>query len=1618
MEDGALGKTEAIDPSFANETSYIQSGSLKATSSFNINIDFRDVFYLRGKRVHSFVKTHSNSVQCLVLQYADPQVRTVVLAVVLAVVPDSFNDFSANTKEYVYRLDVVKKSDNAAHCNKPDLLQVLNSLGAKNQIFSFADLCSNCQGVTYANKEIGLYSSTGVLQSAVTLGNLSINILTSGFDATSSAGPGCTSSTECGSMGSDYCCSGNQCVKNHRPRKEILPGYPEYPSYVSALIDVQNNVANYSKYEHFFYLCSDNSGTSSGDGSGGSTSTPEEEAFKNLVRKKELFECANPQDAEMGICTVIQQNASLSAGPFITPLDDLSFSTTYMGSVSLPSHSLYEVSYGEKILFQNGGIVNGGIALAGPGNDDLATGLQINLLAAKRPDAPNDELKIRYKVDASCVKVNDTLAKCQKSYIQAQNLGKTSDHENIGRPYLVPAYADLNFNLVVKLDDIIKTEGTHWSIDKSGSPAEISFIGSTQVLPTQKVEITYFVNYSLPANNVLRSVLTAREEIGKVCACPTLNCTLRPEYGANAEVTDYNCFYPDDNSGTSGHFQVMAELNSKQVPHRYYDQNGLAHDKITFVEISNNPSLKQEGEVFAYQSNDLLRPNNISSVIGMNEIYGQFSLTSNAAQQALTLAVPRGKSIDILVESGSYTSCASCGVDPYSFLNLFPNIYGKLGGGLAPDPYSSNHFTPENMRADDLLFGRACHIPATMIPWTHVPASNTNAQRRGRLAAQHFLFANGYQRDWYGFDYGSVIGSFDGVTWFSVGSKRRVLSTTNKLFLAINAPFGDLATSTTFQLRVMDSSINAMATDIPTSDFASDGAECQRFHVCSVDSDCVSALGWDYACEDVSSIKSQWPRFDANGLELPQEERLSRILGLTGVFEGPTKRCVYRGRGALCHQNYLDDLPVAERYSHTSKARHLGCNGQYHCQEISGNSVFNHSISRFGKSIKEQNRSSLVPESDLDEVGKGARIIGRPLKYFGDFPAPVEVVGNLSANNAIALCLPGRKTNDSSLTIKDLHSAVPSSIDTGSKVNGIGHTPAGNQDSHYLSSCSLLDSAGKFAHFETDLAELGIGNATIQALAAGQAISTNALLKLESLSGRDLLANFELEQVTKPIHEVNRCLRAPGATCFTNLDCAANKIVAGVANTLDASSHASDLNESEIKFWQEELICSQREPQGKPGFSVNNNRCCREGGKELTIPVTSAAADSVNLNEAPGIGISLNSKNRYSGVARSIYATKELSDHPAMVVAEKDICGANNLNCVSRSGVDKQFNTLDFAATRTCCTGNWIRSFSEKNGGGHEWGPAKMQEDFPVGNLTQINWAPWPCTRGEAGCEISDAVSNFSCSGLGATHPQCLIRSISDNEADIYNRYFSSLELTGIPQVGVQSEDNISLHNLSDENQQAWNVQIHSDRAIKGLLAPNALGEYIDGEGRKLYSASDETNFDDDIKQVFSKDEFVCCQPVGTQMESTEDEQAKKCCSGYVSPETNKCALKNYVNVSVYFNRYVSSEAGDLPNSSFDPTTGTPKDAGVVIALACQKNACASGLYALGLAWGSYPINGLASDPNAITNRFIDGLVGDDNNLNGKGDLFKDGLHWNTNVYCAPRGLSSAGDVLKIFGCP
>src|SRR5690606_27536780 len=110
------------------------------------------------------------------------------------------------------------------------------------------------------------------------------------------------------------------------------------------------------------------------------------------------------------------------------------------------------------------------------------------------------------------------------------------------------------------------------------------------------------------------------------------------------------------------------------------------------------------------------------------------------------------------------------------------------------------------------------------------------------------------------------------------------------------------------------------------------------------------------------------------------------------------------------------------------------------------------------------------------------------------------------------------------------------------------------------------------------------------------------------------------------------------------------------------------------------------------------------------------------------------------------------------------------------------------------------------------------------------------------------------------------------------------------------------------------------------------------------------------LKKVFSENEFNCCIPSGQEIPSTTT--PGQCCTGFAA-EINgpkRCCLPDFTDVTVYLNRYVSSEGRGLPDSAYDPKTGYIKSPGDVQLMAAQKNLCCSGRVMTGVAISHLPI--------------------------------------------------------------
>ncbi len=1567
---------DTTTPTIPSKLNFFQNNSIQYNTLLPVPADFQGQIYFRGNEVHEYAQNNNSSVQCLVSIFPNSTTNKILIS---AATPRFFNNFATNTKEYYYLINFSDKTSTQNFCQTVDLISAMGTAYPTYSIaYSLAEVCPTCSASQLVTSSVELYSGGGSNISNISSSYLKVQITA----ANNSSDPNlvtCSTSTTCIAKGYD-CCSLGQCVSD----KQLKNGVDQTDAdYLQSVQDILSTPSKIYDYPQFYHLCSSNV---TPDPTPTSFSDAIDQAARRLEELQELYDCTSPTNSEVGLCTVTTDSPT-TGNTYETLADDQNFSSIYSGTIGIPSHSLNRIIHSGETIFENNTYSASDLTI-GVGNNNLTDKQSITLLNVASPTAKRDELKIRYHIDGSCEKVNSSLARCYKIYEQGQNKGLTTDHFPASNDFLVPVYANTTMSIKVEVDDAPYLEGSHWSLLAS-SPAVVTFLGTgLQVADTQTVKITFFVDTNV--NNVLQLKQTSLERIQEICECANTVCRLEPKI-ENSVVVDYNCIYPQPPRPDPPLVQNVL-LNSKSVAQLFFDTTGV-------YQSSPDLTMTQEGNEFTYTKGDLLKPNNVATDIGFNEIYGSFNHDTTAPVPATKVDVKAGKSYIVYVNSGSFSTCYYCGNDFYSGLaKIFPQSFLYQGGGYSPAPAQTDRFSSETYRADDLLFGRACFVPATMIPWTHRANSDRQQQRLLRQNGQHFLFANGYQRDWYGFDYGSVIGSFDGVRWFSIGNSRRIKATTNRLFLAINAYFGDQTITNTFNLTVVDASTVLDADNEINNNFESRGAECQKYHVCETDQDCAGQLGWDYVCETVSNMSTNWPKFDANGQERPNQEETLNILQLFETAQGGPKRCVYRGRGAACHTNY-NVTDENNAYSGTTKPGLHACSSNNYCQSfVSGVPVakFNNRISRYGKSPTVQNANS-IPVSDADTFGLGARNLGRPYDWNGLEEININASANLSHNKISALCIPGR--SPSSTNILTAHSNTPGNDYGGDQVIGMGMTLTGTGSSEYLSSCSIFDSSGDYWVLDSSNFTKNLNDNELVRLAGQQAISTNSLALLETLSGIELTKDFDSEQVTDIIHQKNRCLRAPGSTCFSNFECAPSNWVASRVSNIDSDSSTvqTTLNKYEVQFWQEGLICSQEDAPTASDFSLGNNRCCRETGKTITIgslaDQTGFAAPDTTLpnfdnQNIPGLGaLSLSSSSRYSRLSTIYDLMSNATEYPPIEGAGKDFCTQNG-TCKTTNDLDKQYNSIAAMAERTCCSANWVRNFSKNgNGGGHEWGPGKMQ-NIPKESFKCLNWLQ---------CSGATCGTNFTCNHTEQPDdPDCLARTVTNSEANTIFDWVSNLEMLGIPQVRVKSDDFADILCRVDPN----------DQSLAGTTAPPNLisniaadGEFTDGSGN-YFSGDDMTNFDSGLKEVFSPDEFSCCLPPGTTVADGTD--ASSCCTGFINSQTKKCQFKDFSNLSVYFNRYISSGAKDLSSGEIDPKSGFIKNFDTVIRLACQINACASGKVVLGVSHSDLKVPGTKHQGSSYRHkRFIDDNS-DASNFSGLADLYDDGLRWNNNVYCAP----------------
>lgn len=857
-----------------------------------------------------------------------------------------------------------------------------------------------------------------------------------------------------------------------------------------------------------------------------------------------------------------------------------------------------------------------------------------------------------------------------------------------------------------------------------------------------------------------------------VSNCPAY--TYRPTYQRDSfgnettTIISIACVTPEPAKTPLPFEDLDVNVSPRTAPHRFFDTNN-----VEIFQDNVNPTGSsgiQEGTEFTYLDDYKIFPNNGS--FNMNSIIGKMDITLGQAKPALKIDVEADKQYLISTRQGQYRSCPTCGKDSwFNNFSAFPTTnYGvgarAVGYTTRRDTYVSNT-TLGNY--EDLKFNRACHVPPTMLPFSHTSESTDQQQRLKRLKAQAALFINGYQRDWYGFNKGALIGSFDGVTWFAVGAGRIVNATSNKLYLAINAPFADLASGIDHTVSVQEydfTSTGARFDYLPdeatNSPFQNAAGSCQQYHSCETDSHCITKLGWEYSCVDVTNYQTKWPSFNPNGASenasTSRTGTIAEFLQQAALPPGSgTKRCVYRGAGTPCRQ---DSSNIADEGVRKS----LTCAPNFYCANLNSTGAFNSEVARFARPLDE------LLTSNNHLFGMDSDVLGRPLNYLGKSGVSLDadireaIEENLllidpTGAGKFGICRPGKQlptysgtTATSNWQYDEQHSNRDSQERT-DYISQIGScNPLLFTELRYAS-CPILDNDGNYVHtqdqFINDAYSYNESNPSVsqsfvierlgfaqnscshESLSSSVSLSVSTLLsEIEDFSAFKTIEGKTLNSghvITEPTLAGNACLRKAGAVCHTDLDCSPNRKMASVIDIINPEYFG---NNAEKKYFEEYLVCGQATAEPQIGdddysnYNLHNNRCCRPAGETLTM----YSEDTPNVPESTGIQTNIwgsmapNNANRYSR-----YSVMEADVNPVTKEAAITRVTANTQDNDANKTLDLsvnitntgQWETIHNTAARTCCGSKWVRKFED---GSNNWANYPNKLSLDVSNFQCLNY--------------------------------------------------------------------------------------------------------------------------------------------------------------------------------------------------------------------------------------------------------------------------------------------------------
>lgn len=840
-----------------------------------------------------------------------------------------------------------------------------------------------------------------------------------------------------------------------------------------------------------------------------------------------------------------------------------------------------------------------------------------------------------------------------------------------------------------------------------------------QCLEEGKKRVPNFSSLGLERCENINEYIQVRNSVWDRCGCEAQPFPTDPEEPAcpdfglkllhndDGQIAQVQCLIPDTSVGTQPFQRLDINVSNRSAPHRFYSKSGVNFDDVTKI---NDPTVKAEGQKFFYlDESGKTQPNEgTGTEFNMNSILGQFNIALNKAHPAKVIPVEFDRTYTIGARSGFYTPCPSCSKDSW-FSAFTSHPSSRQGTGLQATGHTTsrdiykNNITNGNY--EDTIFGRACWVPPTMIPFTHRPNGDLNAQRRNRLQTQAALYVNGYQRDWYGFNKGALIGSFDGVKWFAIGKGRKVVAKSEKLFLAINAPFADLAENTDTIVEVVaDQSQDSVAEHdydfelLPNDPRQNSGATCQFYHSCNVDSDCIAKLGWEYACADVSRYKTSWPKHDINAKELAGEEiapaTVSDFIQNHSQSQNQ-KRCVYRGAGSICKRDFNNGVDGRLK-------KQFSCAPNFHCASL-GDNIFNDRVTR----------TPAILEQVL--FGQGADVLGRPRDYIGanktlnnEIRINIQHNAQLISGNSsdFGICRPGRNVNNANYI--DRHRTADGKNRT-DYISQIGTCNSSTLNAFRIQGCPVIETReGEDTPVGDIIRDDNPGRLVEEQNMCGaesQEVNTKGFLEssFKEIEGQALPSLVDL---LSPKMARDACLRRAGSICHTDLDCGPNRLHAEQASFFGAQEFGGTT--AEKQFWEEALVCSQGGPTPLFGdedfysYDLTQNRCVREVGQELTMYTQ---VDGQELD--PGIGqenvnlqvtqLPVDDPRGYKRYSRYTSISDFLTTH-----YDKDTLGYNPpmVPITNNSSIDYlkhifQWRTLNETGQNTCSGGGFVRKFAD-----------------------------------------------------------------------------------------------------------------------------------------------------------------------------------------------------------------------------------------------------------------------------------------------------------------------------------